>query len=177
MHKKLKIRFARVIMKISLFIYFSISIFFTNSLRAMDSEKDFQQALRDVGKQFEDFKYAADGIDPFTSSILLNKKDRSKADLFLDDPLRNMSLKNYKLLGLIWKTKVPKAFIQDTEGKTHVLRKGDYLGDKQGQIIKIREGEVIVLEAHEEEDEKGLRYKTNVLTFSELFLDSKKKKK
>lgn len=176
MLRRRKSRFNEVIMKMSLFVYFSICIFFIGELRAKESNQIFIDAIRVLRVQLSIYKYASENRNPFKPSTFLNKKKREKFNIFLDDPLRSASLEDYKLVGLVWKTKIPKAIIQDTEGKTHILKNGDYLGDKQGQIINIREGEVVILELIEKEDGSGTLYKTNVLTFSEIFLEGQKKR-
>lgn len=167
----------RILLKIYLYIYFSLCLFFVSPLRAQESNEAVKKALTELRSQLSVNNYEQEGLNPFKVSDYLNKQKREKLNLKfdLDDPLRSASLEDYKLAGLVWKTKVPKAIIKDTEGKTHILKTGDYLGDKQGQIIQIREGEVVVLELIEKEDGEGKLYKTNVLTFSHLFIKNEKK--
>lgn len=164
-------------MKIIMYIYFIFYFLFSFSLKAAESNQVFVEAVKDLRVQLSVYNYEQESLNPFKSSTFLNKQKRKSLQLVLDDPLRSASLESYKLAGLVWETKVPKAIIKDPEGKTHILKKGDYLGDRQGQIISIREGEVVVLELIEREGGEGTMYKTNVLTFSELFIENKNKNK
>ncbi|MBE8221251.1 MAG: pilus assembly protein PilP [Bdellovibrionales bacterium] len=163
-------------MKIYLFIYFIVHIFFINILNAKDDNQLFKDAVKILKVQLSVYSYGSETQDPFKQNDFSNNKNNKNFNLFLDNPLRSANLEDYKLIGLVWETKIPKAIIKDTNGKTHILKKGDYLGNRQGQIIKIREGEVVVLELTEREDGEGTLYKTNVLTFSDLFIDNKNKK-
>lgn len=164
------------IIKISLFIYFSL--LFKGHLMAQDDKKKFLDAAGNLRNQLSEYIYSASSLNPFKTNIFDAKKAK-KFKEFLDDPLRSDHLADYKLIGLVWETKIPKAIVQDTTGKTHVLRKGDYLGNRQGQIIAIREGELVILELEEEygpdNAQEIKKYQTKILTFSELFIKKKNK--
>lgn len=62
-------------------------------------------------------------------------------------PLERYELDELKLVGIMWDVKSPKAMIIDPQGEVHVLGKDDRVGRKRGYIAKIREGEVVVVEA------------------------------
>lgn len=165
------------IIKIYLFIYFSFFLT-SNVLAEDDNKKKFLDVAEKLRNQLSEYIYSPSSLNPFRTNIFTKKKHK-KFVKFLDDPLRNNDLETYKLIGLVWATKIPKAIVQDTSGKTHILKKGDYLGNRQGQIIAIREGELVVLELDEQEygpdEEPGAKkYSIKVLTFSDLFIEKNK---
>jgi hypothetical protein len=55
-------------------------------------------------------------------------------------------LKDYKLVGVIYDTKKPKAMIADREGKVHVYREKELIANAGGYVAEINNGEVIVVE-------------------------------
>ena len=55
-------------------------------------------------------------------------------------------LKQYKLVGVIYDTKKPKAMIADREGKVHVYREKELIANGGGYVAEINNGEVIVVE-------------------------------
>jgi Tfp pilus assembly protein PilP len=55
-------------------------------------------------------------------------------------------LKDYKLVGVIYDTKKPKALIADRQGKVHVYREKELIANAGGYLVEINNGEVIVVE-------------------------------
>lgn len=55
-------------------------------------------------------------------------------------------LKEYKLVGVIYDTRKPKAMIADREGKVHVYREKELIANAGGYVAEINNGEVIVVE-------------------------------
>lgn len=55
-------------------------------------------------------------------------------------------LKDYKLVGVIYDTKKPKAMIADRDGKVHVYREKELIANAGGYVAEINNGEVIVVE-------------------------------
>lgn len=55
-------------------------------------------------------------------------------------------LKEYKLVGVIYDTKKPKAMIADREGKVHVYREKELIANAGGYVAEINNGEVIIVE-------------------------------
>jgi Tfp pilus assembly protein PilP len=55
-------------------------------------------------------------------------------------------LKDYRLVGVIYDTKTPKAMIADRQGKVDVYRVKDLIANAGGYIAEITNGEVIVVE-------------------------------
>ncbi len=62
------------------------------------------------------------------------------------EPLLNYDVAQFKLLGIIWQVKDPKAMLLDPSGKTHLIRRQTKIGRNNGFVAAIREGEVIVVE-------------------------------
>lgn len=62
------------------------------------------------------------------------------------EPLQAYDISEFKLLGIIWQVKDPKAMVLDPAGKTHLIRKQTKIGRNNGFVAAIREGEVIVVE-------------------------------
>ena len=52
----------------------------------------------------------------------------------------------FKLLGIIWQVKDPKAMVIDPGGRTHLIRRQTRIGRNNGFVAVIREGEVIIVE-------------------------------
>lgn len=68
------------------------------------------------------------------------------------EPQVRWALKHYKLVAIIWNVKKPKAMITDLENKLHMFHLKDRIGNGDGVIRSIGNGEVIV-------DEKGTETK------------------
>ncbi|MBE8162973.1 MAG: pilus assembly protein PilP [Bdellovibrionaceae bacterium] len=164
-------------MKTVLLACFSISFLFASELMANNSQQRFIEAVKSLNGNLSRYNDDSTNLSPFKESELLKSKQKKGLKKFLDDPLRSANVEDYKLKGLMWKTNIPKAIVKDTLGKMHILKVGDYLGVNQGQIIHIREGEVVVLELKEGGGDDGPTYSTKVLTFSEPQLNGKEKNK
>jgi len=66
------------------------------------------------------------------------------------DPLQSYDVTQYKVVGIMWDTHNPKAVIKDPQGKSFVIRKQTKIGRSSGFVVAIREGEVVVVEAAQE---------------------------
>jgi type IV pilus assembly protein PilP len=62
------------------------------------------------------------------------------------EPLQAFDVSQFKLLGIIWQVKDPKAMVADPSGRTYLIRKQTKIGRNSGFVAAIREGEVIVVE-------------------------------
>lgn len=62
------------------------------------------------------------------------------------EPLQTFDVTQFKLLGIIWQVKDPKAMVLDPNGRTHLIRRQTKIGRNNGFVAAIREGEVIVVE-------------------------------
>ena len=70
-------------------------------------------------------------------------------DQAIDDkaePIRRWPAKDYLLVGIIWEVKNPKGLVKDLQGRVHVVKLRDRLGNKEGIITSIREGAITITE-------------------------------
>ena len=62
------------------------------------------------------------------------------------EPVKRWPAKEYLLVGIIWEVKNPKALIKDLQGRVHVVKLRDRLGNKEGIVTAIKEGAITVTE-------------------------------
>lgn len=62
------------------------------------------------------------------------------------EPLEMYDVSQFKLVGVIWNVRDPKAMVKDPSGKLHLVRKETRIGRNSGFVAAIREGEIIVVE-------------------------------
>lgn len=62
-------------------------------------------------------------------------------------PAQRFAIEDLRLVGVMWDVKEPKALFQDPEQAIHSLGRDDSIGNRNGYIAAIREGEVVVVEA------------------------------
>jgi type IV pilus assembly protein PilP len=62
-------------------------------------------------------------------------------------PAQRFAIEELKLVGVMWDVKEPKALFQDPESEILTLGRDDSIGNRNGYIAAIREGEVVVVEA------------------------------
>ncbi len=79
----------------------------------------------------------------------------TKGEGYVDEnapPQVRWALKHYKLVGVIWNVKQPKAIISisQDQGKTYLYKEKDKIANNEGYIKKIQFGEVIIQEKDEE---------------------------
>lgn len=98
------------------------------------------------------------GRDPFRKpeEILQHEEDLARpqkqavnSDDVIDEKMeaiRRWPLSEYKLIGIIWDVKNPKAMIVDKKNTKHLLRKNYRIGNKNGLVSEIGEGSMIVLQ-------------------------------
>lgn len=60
--------------------------------------------------------------------------------------LQSYPLDQIKVRGIIWNVKKPRALVEVPGGTIHTLTLGDRLGNRNGYVAVIREGEVVVIE-------------------------------
>lgn len=80
---------------------------------------------------------------------LKRKQGDAEGEGFVDEsvePQRRWSLRNYNLVGIIWNVSRPKAMITDKNGFLHMFYVGDKIGNNEGQITAIHNGEVVIRE-------------------------------
>lgn len=69
--------------------------------------------------------------------------------VYIDDKMeaiRRWALSEYLLIGILWDVHQPKVMIRDKNKTLHILKKNQRIGNKDGIISQINEGEMIVLE-------------------------------
>lgn len=72
------------------------------------------------------------------------------------DPLQRWDLERFAVVAILWEVRQPKALVQDPDGKTYMIGKRTRIGRNNGQVVAIREGEVVVVE---EIDNEGVQTK------------------
>lgn len=83
-------------------------------------------------------------------------------------PLKKYDLNEFRITGIVWVGNEPKAMIVDPEGNTYFLGKGNEIGNRNGEIIEVRENGLLVREKRFFEDVFGNRkveVKNSVLAF------------
>lgn len=109
--------------------------------------------------------------DPFKPFIKIIREPEAKPALSeLVPPIKKYPLQEFRLVGIIWVGKEPKAMVVDPERNTYVLGIGDEIGNSQGRIVEIRENGIMVEEKRYFEDifgERKVEVKRSVLAFKE----------
>jgi type IV pilus assembly protein PilP len=95
-----------------------------------------------------DRSYAYDPIgkrDPFRSFIL----DRLKElEATAKGPLEQFDLAQLTVLGVVWETNEPRAFVADPSGQGYIVRAGDPIGTNSGSVIQIDDNLMLVRETY-----------------------------
>jgi len=114
----------------------------------------------------EEFKFGASYIgdmdaperDPFRKpeEMLRREEDIARPknpiiniDEIIDskmEAIRRWPLSEYKLIGVIWDVKNPKAMLVDKNKTKHLLKKNYRIGNKNGLVSEIGEGSITVLQ-------------------------------
>lgn len=76
-------------------------------------------------------------------------------------PAQRWELEQLKLIGIMWDIKDPKAMFLDPEEEVMILGRDESIGNRNGYIATIREGEVVVVEAIRKRGD--IIYRTRVL--------------
>lgn len=120
------------------------------------SEDQTLQSARELEVFLEPFIYdSGDRRDPFEPYM-----ERAERGAPLG-PLQRYSLDQLNLIGIMWDIRNPKAMFVDPNSMVHVVGRDEGIGQKNGYIAAIREGEVVVVEA--ERTEAGIVYETKVI--------------
>lgn len=110
-------------------------------------------------------------LEPFIYDIV-NRRDPFQAFaefVPLDDsgpqrplsPAQRFDLEQLQLIGIMWDIKEPKAMFVDPDKEVLVLGRDESIGNRNGYIAAIREGEVVVVEAVRKRGD--IIYRTRVL--------------
>jgi type IV pilus assembly protein PilP len=76
-------------------------------------------------------------------------------------PAQRYALEELRLVGVMWEVKDPKAMFMDPDDEVLVLGRDESIGNRNGYIAAIREGEVVVVEAIRKRGD--IIYRTRVL--------------
>jgi len=76
-------------------------------------------------------------------------------------PAQRFALEELRLVGVMWEVKDPKAMFMDPDDEVLVLGRDESIGNRNGYIAAIREGEVVVVEAIRKRGD--IIYRTRVL--------------
>lgn len=63
-------------------------------------------------------------------------------------PLQRFDLASLRVIGIIWNNTSPKALILDPQNNSYVVVENDRIGNTNGYVAKIREGEIVIVEEH-----------------------------
>ncbi len=93
--------------------------------------------------------------DPFRKPLYIleleekSLKPQKTEEVRIDDKIeaiRRWPLRDYRLVGVIWDVKNPKAMIVDPSNTMHLLKRNYRIGDKDGIISAISEGTITVIQ-------------------------------
>lgn len=105
------------------------------------------------GLGIEGFIYQPEGLrDPFFPLKkvipLGDEVPEVKADLEFDpkDPLQSFELREYRLVGVLWNVREPKAMVATPDGKIWTIRQKYRLGREGCIVAAIRESEIVIAE-------------------------------
>lgn len=87
--------------------------------------------------------------DPFAPPKYIKEKLLVKPEEVIDsqmEAIRRWPLSDYRLKGVIWDVKNPKAMIVDKVNTLHLLKKNYRIGNHEGIISQINESEIIVVQ-------------------------------
>lgn len=93
--------------------------------------------------------------DPFRKPLYIleleekSLKPQKTEEVRIDDKIeaiRRWPLRDYRLVGVIWDVRNPKAMIVDPSNTMHLLKRNYRIGDKDGIISTISEGTITVIQ-------------------------------
>lgn len=89
-------------------------------------------------------------IDDLEAEELAKANVISKTEMAEDErveAIRRWPIKDYKPIAVIWDVQNPKVMVVDRKGTMHLLKKNYRIGNRNGMITAINEGEIVVVEA------------------------------
>ena len=87
--------------------------------------------------------------DPFSPPKYIKDMELVKPEDIIDkqmEAIRRWPLVEYKLKGIIWDVKNPKAMILDKLNTLHLLKRNYRIGNREGLISEINESEIVVVQ-------------------------------
>lgn len=140
--------------KFYLLVFFCLII--AQVSKAEDSV-DSENSVSENSEIFQKYNYDPTGRrDPFQPF-----KFNSNLKLSLTSPLEKWDIEEFSIIGILWGGKEPRAMIKDPDGQMHTVNRKTKIGKNNGQVIKIREGEIVVLETSEIDGE--VRHETRTI--------------
>ena len=115
------------------------------------TEKKVKKAAKKVKKPvYEEPGYYYDPMgkkDPFMPLIV--EEGELPANLLSQGPLtplQKYSLAELQLVAVLQAGKQSKAMVEDSKGDGYILSQGTLIGDKYGEVVQIKDNEVIIVE-------------------------------
>ena len=125
----------------------------------MDTDAKANSAISELEGFLEPFIYdSVNRRDPFVPFSEFADSSVPSRPL---SPAQRFDLDQLKLVGVMWDIRDPKAMFMDPEAEVLVLGRDEGIGNRNGYIASIREGEVVVVEAIRKRGD--IVYKTRVL--------------
>lgn len=131
-------------------LFISINAWSQNFDQTLLNKEDLdngQQAINDIvlGERdpFQKPKYIQEMEEEAVKAGNIVEEDREDSMI---EAIRRWPLLDYKPIAIIWDVKNPKVMVSDRQGTMHLLRKNYRIGNKEGIITAINEGEIIVTE-------------------------------
>ena len=108
--------------------------------------------------------------DPFKPFIRLVDIPSAGPAPVVVPPIQRCSLDQFRISGIVWMSGKPQAMVVDPEGNTYFLGDGDRIGNKEGEILEVRNNGLLVEETIRSEDVYGevkVETKKSVLAFED----------
>ncbi|MCL4245473.1 MAG: pilus assembly protein PilP [Candidatus Dadabacteria bacterium] len=108
--------------------------------------------------------------DPFKPFIKLVDIPAAGPAPVVVPPIQRYSLDQFRISGIVWMSGKPRAMVVDPEGNTYFLGDGDRIGNKEGEILEVRENGLLVEETIRSEDVYGeakIETKKSILAFED----------
>ncbi len=108
--------------------------------------------------------------DPFKPFIKLMDIPSAGPAPVVVPPIQRYSLDQFRISGIVWMSGKPQAMVVDPEGNTYFLGDGDRIGNKEGEILEVRNNGLLVQETVRSEDVYGevkVETKQSVLAFED----------
>lgn len=131
-------------------VFYSISAWSQNREAILVNKEDLnngRQVIEDVvlGERdpFQKPKYIQEMEEEAIKTGNVVEEEREDS---MVEAIRRWPLLDYKPIAIIWDVKNPKVMVSDKQGTMHLLKKNYRIGNKEGIITAINEGEIIVTE-------------------------------
>lgn len=112
---------------------------------------------RDPFVPYSEYVPPAEGAAPGTIDPGVEEDGRPR----ILAPQQKYELSSFKLVGIVWDVKQPKAMFMSPNSELFILGRDENIGGNNGYIAAIREGEVVVVESTKRRGD--ITYKTRVI--------------